>query len=58
MAGTVITKEIVEDGTDAARLEREIELRIKAGAIRARVEEQDGQTILITEWNVIGENAQ
>ena len=55
MAATVVTKEPLEIGIDDAAIEREKSLRIKAGAITCKVEEENGQKIMYTEWNVIGE---
>lgn len=55
MPATVTTKEPLEAGIDEAALEREMKLRLKAGAIRCEVKEVDGKKFLFTEWNVIGE---
>ena len=54
MTATVVTKEPFRDASDS-ELEREKELRIKAGAIRSWVEVVDNEKILFTEWNVIGQ---
>ena len=37
-------------------VERERDLRIKAGAIRSTISKDAQNWILTTEWNVIGEN--
>lgn len=52
---TVNTEEPIADGVDDAGLQRLIKLRLKAGAIRCRVEDRPEGRFLITEWNVIGE---
>lgn len=55
MPATVTTKEVFPANTDKARLDEEVRLRIKAGAIRSFYKEESGQWVLYTEWNVIGE---
>ena len=55
--GTVVTREPVLPEVSQEELEREVRLRIKAGAIRCWVEtDTGGDRWLCTEWNVIGEN--
>lgn len=54
MAATVVTREPFPEATHD-ELEREKELRIKAGAIRCWIEEDGEILVLCTEWNVIGE---
>jgi hypothetical protein len=56
MSATVTTKEIFPASTSEARLDEEVRLRIKAGAIRSWYEMVNEEYILYTEWNVIGEN--
>ena len=54
MPGTVTTTEPVDHLTEE-EVSREIELRIKAGAIRSWTETMAGVQTLFTEWNIIGE---
>ncbi|MCX6897111.1 MAG: hypothetical protein NT105_00290 [Verrucomicrobia bacterium] len=56
MPATIITTETLDPSIDRASIDREIELRIKAGAIRSWVDETAPKWTLKTEWNVIGEN--
>jgi hypothetical protein len=57
MAATVSTKEeFPKASTPQERINEEKRLRIKAGAIRARIEDGGEVWTLITEWNVIGED--
>ncbi len=55
MPATVTTKEPFPLNTDENRLNDEIKLRIKAGAIRSWYEKKSDGYILYTEWNVLGE---
>ncbi|MFN8545993.1 MAG: hypothetical protein U0807_17560 [Candidatus Binatia bacterium] len=56
MPATVVTKEAIAADVDAAGLQRERSLRLKAGAIRTWVDVGvTGARTLCTEWNVIGE---
>lgn len=55
MAATVTTKEVFPSGTSEEVLKSEIQLRLKAGAIRSWFEKTEGLFNLYTEWNVIGE---
>jgi hypothetical protein len=55
MPATVITIEKFDPSIDRPSIDREIELRLKAGAIRSWVDEQAPKWTLKTEWNVIGE---
>jgi hypothetical protein len=55
MPATVTTKEPIATGVDQAGLDREIKLRLKAGAIRCWVDDAPTGRVLMTEWNVIGE---
>ena len=55
MAATVTTQEKFDKSTSEKRLQKEIELRIKAGAIRSNFTKEDDTWVLTTEWNVIGE---
>jgi len=55
MAATVTTKEVFQKSVTKGELEKEVQLRIKAGAIRSWIEEAPDKWTLCTEWNVIGE---
>jgi len=55
MPATIQTKEVFSANTPTKRLDEEVRLRIKAGAIKSWYEKQSEQWILYTEWNVIGE---
>lgn len=56
MPATVVTREPFPLDTDDSKLDVEIKLRIKAGAIRSKVEVTSTNKVLVTEWNVIGQN--
>lgn len=55
MPATVKTREQIDAAVSEQALKREIELRIKAGAIRCAIENAANGRVLVTEWNVIGE---
>ena len=55
MAATFETREIFEGRIAEESMQREIELRIKAGAIRCSLSKDGNNWLLITEWNIIGE---
>lgn len=55
MPATITTKEYFDKSIDRAAVEEEVRLRIRAGAIRSWIEEAPGRWVLLTEWNVIGE---
>jgi hypothetical protein len=55
MAATVTTKELVGLDTSQQRIDEEIRLRIKAGAIKCWTETGQSFITIFTEWNVIGE---
>ena len=56
MAATIPTKEIFEKtGPCEEQLKEEIRLRIKAGAITSKAVDEGDKCVLVTEWNVIGE---
>ena len=56
MPATVTTSEPFDKNVTEAELDAEINLRLKAGAITSSKQKQsDGSWLLITEWNVIGE---
>ena len=56
MPSTVTTEESISK-TDASeeQMRTEVDLRIRAGAIRSRVEDDGDNWRLVTEWNVIGQ---
>lgn len=57
MPATVTTRELFSKSTTTrAQVEAERSLRIKAGAIRSSIEDDGTNWVLITEWNVIGQN--
>jgi hypothetical protein len=57
MPATITTREVFPANSSQASLKREIDLRIKAGAIRSSIETgEGGEKILCTEWNVLGSN--
>jgi len=55
MPATVTTREIFEGSISEEKIQEESNLRIKAGAIRSNFSKEDRRWILVTEWNVIGE---
>jgi len=55
MPATIITTEKFDPGIDRASIEREIQLRLKAGAIRSWIDDKEPKWTLKTEWNIIGE---
>ena len=57
MTATVTTKETFsKTKTSQDQIDEEKRLRIKAGAIRATIENGDEMWTLTTEWNVIGKD--
>lgn len=56
MAATVVTREPLDSGVSSDDIKRETALNVKAGCVRCWVETRNGERILCTEWNVIGEN--
>ena len=57
MPATTTTRELFPKAiVNKAAVEAEAKLRIKAGAIRSSIQEDGANYVLITEWNVIGEN--
>ena len=56
MPATIITTETFDPSTPQATIDAEIQLRMKAGAIRSKVDESAPKWTLKTEWNVIGDN--
>lgn len=56
MAGTMKTKETFESDVRKKDLDKEVALRIKAGAIKSSYKKNsDGTWTLTTTWNVIGQ---
>ena len=56
MPATITTTETFDPSTPQANIDAEIQLRIKAGAIRSWVDTSAPKWTLKTEWNVIGQN--
>ena len=56
MPATFESREPIACHLSDTDIQRLIDLRIKAGAIRSRFEKKGGKCFLVTEWNVIGEN--
>lgn len=57
MPSTFTSKEYFSAEVTEIKLDEEVRLRIKAGAIRSWYEKNEKQGwILYTEWNVLGEN--
>lgn len=55
MPATVTTTETFPPSTLKERIDEEIRLRMKAGAIRSKVDETAPKWTIVTEWNVFGE---
>ena len=56
MPATIITSEKFDASIPRKRIDAEIQLRIKAGAIRSWIEAAEPKWTLKTEWNVLGQN--
>jgi len=55
MPATIKTREIFDKDTTREALEKEIQLRLLAGAIRSQIINQGASWLLETEWNVFGQ---
>jgi len=55
MPATITTTETFDPSIPRSSIEGEIQLRLKAGAIRSWIDEKAPQWTLRTEWNVFGE---
>lgn len=55
MPATVTTKEEFPKSVPYSELEKEVELRILAGAIRSTIKDSGDKWVLETEWNVFGQ---
>jgi hypothetical protein len=55
MPATIITTEKFDAKTTKKAIDKEIELRLRAGAIRSWVDASEPKWTLKTEWNVFGE---
>ncbi len=55
MPATVTTKEEFDKSTPRESLEKEVELRILAGAIRSMIIDKGSKWVIETEWNVFGQ---
>jgi hypothetical protein len=56
MPATVTTRETFPRRAKKARLDAEVDLRIRAGAVRCSYRMSGGKWLMTTEWNVLGEN--
>jgi hypothetical protein len=56
LPATVKTTESFPGSVSKEAMDREVELRLRAGAIRSSHRKRGGKWILTTEWNVIGGN--
>lgn len=56
MTAIVETREPLEEPVDMERVQADIDLRIRAGAIRCHIDGEPPDRVLVTEWNVLGEN--
>lgn len=56
MPATVTTREVFPKDSTPESLDKAIQLRIQAGAIRSHVEDAPDGKVIVTEWNVIGGN--
>lgn len=55
MPSTVTTSEKFAAKTTQAQIDKEISLRLKAGAISSKVDKKSPKWTLKTKWNVFGE---
>lgn len=55
MPATVTTTEIFDGGIPEEDMQKEVDLRIRAGAIRSNFSKKNNSWVLTTEWNVIGD---
>ena len=55
MPATITTREAFDKNTSRQELEKEVELRIMAGAIRSRIIDEGENWVIETEWNVFGQ---
>lgn len=55
MPATITTKEEFPKSTSRSELEKEVKLRILAGAIRSTIKDTGDKWVLETEWNVFGQ---
>jgi hypothetical protein len=55
MPATIVTTETFDPSVSQASINQEIQLRLKAGAIRSWIDTASPKWTLKTEWNVIGE---
>jgi len=57
MPGTVTTRELFPKATvTRAQVEAQRDLEIQAGAIRSSIDDDGTNWVLVTQWNVIGQN--
>jgi len=56
MPATIDTKELFPPGTTESRMKKEVDLRMKACAIRSHYTgDKTNGWVLVTTWNVIGQ---
>jgi hypothetical protein len=57
MPTTVTTRELFPKATTTkAQVQAQMDLEMKAGAIRSSIQDDGTNWVLVTEWNVIGQN--
>lgn len=56
LPATITTRESFPGNTSVARLNREVQMRLRANAIRCTFRREGAVWILLTEWNVFGGN--
>jgi hypothetical protein len=56
LPATITTTESFPGNTPVARLNFEVEMRLRANAIRCNFSKVRGLWIMVTEWNVFGGN--
>ncbi len=55
MPATITTREAFDKITSRQKLEKEVELRLLAGAIRSKIIDKGEYWLIETEWNVFGQ---
>jgi len=58
MPATVTTREEFDRTLPREKLEKHVDLVIRAGAIRSQIEDPGSRWVIVTEWNVLGGNNQ
>lgn len=57
LPATITTTESFPANTPTARLDFEVQMRLRANAIRCSYSRVRGLWVMVTEWNVLGGNA-